>query len=43
VRLELQQRGIKNLGDFVDEESIKEVSGRAEQSFTQLNVRFKLL
>jgi hypothetical protein len=30
IRLELQQQGIHNLGDFVDESSIIEVSTRAE-------------
>lgn len=33
VQLELKQRGIKTLCDFVDEESIREVTGRAEMSF----------
>lgn len=36
--MELQQRGIKTLGDFVDEESIREVTQRAEISFEQLKV-----
>lgn len=33
VHVDLRQRGITTLGDFVDEESIGEVSGRAEISF----------
>ena len=30
IRLELQERGIRTLGDFVDEEAILEVSDKAE-------------
>lgn len=30
--------GIRTLGDFVDEEAIIEVSGRAEQAYNQLQV-----
>ena len=38
VHVDLRQRGITTLGDFVDEESIGEVSSRAEISFEQLKV-----
>lgn len=38
VHVDLRQRGITTLGDFVDEESIGEVASRAEISFEQLKV-----
>ena len=34
IRLELQEQGIRTLGDFVDEASIIEVSARADQAYT---------
>lgn len=38
MQSELHQRGIRTLCDFVDEDSIGEVLGRAEVSFSQLKV-----
>ena len=42
IRLDLQEQGIRTLGDFVDEASIIEVSARADQAYTQLLVRYFL-
>jgi poly-D-alanine transfer protein DltD len=39
VRDELSSKGFRSLADFVDEESINEVTQRAELTFQQLQVR----
>ncbi|TNV84398.1 hypothetical protein FGO68_gene5048 [Halteria grandinella] len=41
VHEELKQRGIHTLWDFVDEESIREVTGRAEITYQQLQIVYQ--